>query len=240
MTGPQLWLRWPLIASLSCQPQSHTQTQNTHFVLLLILLLYYKPDLVKVHVPLSNYICSTQMIGSTSQFLSSLLSYTRWTALVSSNYVSDINEKGQCVELKPRTQFLDDIGFSLCHKVEIKNLWMKNLWTSRSLLNYIVLNRKVSKSEESLRWLIISINLILHGLNLTSHKIIYFTSHGVNSQSFSKNVTLTQQGISTSHQLIAEDSPFPFNDRKVNTWTQGEEIYHGSQRRKQNSVCPTS
>ena len=42
---------------------------------------------------------------------------------------------------------------------------------------------QISKSEESLWWLV-SINLSSHGDNLTLGKTIYFTSRGVNSQKF--------------------------------------------------------
>ena len=51
-------------------------------------------------------------------------------------------------------------------------------------------NFKISRSEELLRWLIISINAISHGDNLTSHKIIYFTfcDGTCNSQNFLQRI----------------------------------------------------
>ena len=47
------------------------------------------------------------------------------------------------------------------------------------------------KDEESLWWLV-GINLTSHWLNLTSHKITYFTSRAKNFQTFGQKLALNQ------------------------------------------------
>ena len=51
-------------------------------------------------------------------------------------------------------------------------------------------NENIRDWRISIRWFRIRINLTSPGLNLTCHKIIYFTSRGVNSQKFRQNTDL--------------------------------------------------
>ena len=71
----------------------------------------------------------------------------------------------------------------------VSKLWSTNLSDSRPHGWLVLKNSKISRSKESLWWLV---NLTLHRLNFTwhwyGHKCYYFISRGENSQNFGQKI----------------------------------------------------